>query len=281
MNYYIADTHLGHHNIIKMTNRPFHCVQDMEATLIQNWNRKVKENDHIYIIGDLFYQHDHIDTILSRLKGKKHLITGNHESKWLTDKYKPYFQSIQSSLEITDHNHAIFMCHYPMVSYPKQSRAYMIHGHIHNDTLFDYWCVLLKRAHILNAGVDMNHFEPVTLNELITNNTVYKSQVKESYPMYLLSVRFHLNELNEVKLTKDTAYQTLTEKLKQYNITFYREGLYHCDESHLNLIQALQQKILKDDIASKLMKNFDVVHIDSQGNYTYHSYLKQEHIYIK
>jgi hypothetical protein len=99
--------------------------------------------------------------------------------------------------------------------------------------------------------------------------------------MHLLSVRFHLNELNEANLTKDAAYQTLTEKLKQHNITFYREGLYHCDESHLNLIQALQQKILNDDIASKLMKNFDVVHIDSQGNYSYLSYLNQEHIYIK
>ena len=73
MNYYIADLHFGHHNIIPMASRPFQCVQDMEKTLIENWNRKVKENDYIYIIGDLFYQHDHIDTILSRLKGKKHL----------------------------------------------------------------------------------------------------------------------------------------------------------------------------------------------------------------
>ena len=281
MNYYIADTHFGHHNIINMANRPFQCVQDMEDALIEKWNRKVKDNDEIYIIGDLFYQHDHIDSILSRLNGKKHLITGNHESKWLTHQYRPYFQSIQSSLEIVDQNHTIYMCHYPMVCYPKQSRAYMIHGHIHNDTLFDYWCVLLKRARILNAGVDINHFEPVTLNELIENNTLYKSQVKESYPMHLLSVRYHLNALNEHHLTKEDVYQTLTDKLNQHNITCYREGLYHCDETHLDLIQALQNQILNDDIALKLIKNFDIVYVDHQGNYSYLNYLHQEHIYLK
>ena len=281
MNYYIADTHFGHHNIINMADRPFQCVQHMEDTLIDNWNRKVSDKDDIYIIGDLFFQHDQIDSILSRLKGKKHLILGNHESKWLTDPYRHYFQSIQTSLEITDQNHTIIMCHYPMVSYPKQSRAYMVHGHIHNDTLFDYWCVLLKRQRILNAGVDINQFEPVTLNELIINNTHYKAQVKDSYPMHLLSVRFHLNELDRYNITKEESYQKLTEHLTKLNITPYREGLYHCDTNHIKTIELMQQQILKDDTASQIIKNFDVVHIDEAGNYSYLNFLHQKHIYIK
>ena len=50
----------------------------------------------------------------------------------------------------------------------------MIHGHIHNDTNSDYWHLLRSNPRILNAGVDINNFEPVTLEELIRNNEEFK-----------------------------------------------------------------------------------------------------------
>lgn len=52
MNYYIADTHFGHKNILTLCNRPFESIEQMNLTLIENWNSKVKNNDHIYILGD-------------------------------------------------------------------------------------------------------------------------------------------------------------------------------------------------------------------------------------
>lgn len=51
MNYYIADTHFGHKNILKLCNRPFENIEQMNLTLVENWNSKVKNNDHIYILG--------------------------------------------------------------------------------------------------------------------------------------------------------------------------------------------------------------------------------------
>ena len=37
MIYYIADTHFGHHAIIKFQNRPFEDVNTMNACMIENW----------------------------------------------------------------------------------------------------------------------------------------------------------------------------------------------------------------------------------------------------
>ena len=34
-NFYIADTHFGHKNIIRFDNRPFTTTQDMEEALIE------------------------------------------------------------------------------------------------------------------------------------------------------------------------------------------------------------------------------------------------------
>ena len=52
MNYYIADLHLGHNNIRRMSNRPFTTIEEMDKTIIRNWNSRVSDNDDVYILGD-------------------------------------------------------------------------------------------------------------------------------------------------------------------------------------------------------------------------------------
>lgn len=56
MNYYISDLHLGHYNILKMCNRPFETVEEMQGKITENWNNVVKNDDHVYVLGDLFYR---------------------------------------------------------------------------------------------------------------------------------------------------------------------------------------------------------------------------------
>ena len=99
--------------------------------------------------------------------------------------------------------------------------------------------------------------------------------------MYVLSVRFHLKECTDLNFTKEELYQKINDALKSHNIIPFREGLYLCNESTLNYIEQVQHQILNDTEASKLIKNFDVVYIDQEGNYSYHNYLHQKHIYIK
>lgn len=39
----------------------------------------------------------------------------------------------------------------------------------------DFWPLIYARERVLNAGVDVNNYEPVTFEELVENNAKFKA----------------------------------------------------------------------------------------------------------
>ena len=70
MKFYISDLHFSHKNILSFDNRPFFAVAEMNEAIINNWNSVVSVNDEVYILGDMFWNNNDIDSILPRLKGR-------------------------------------------------------------------------------------------------------------------------------------------------------------------------------------------------------------------
>ena len=176
---FTADQHFGHANIIRLCSRPFPDVRVMDEALIENWNRRVTNRDTIYIIGDLFFRNEvPAEKYLKRLKGKKHLLLGNHDSTWIHKvDLAEYFLSVERLAEIEVGQRELVLCHYPMMSWNGMSRgSFMIHGHIHESTRAQYWPLLQNNPRILNAGVDINSFGPVTFEEMLENNMRHKEK---------------------------------------------------------------------------------------------------------
>ena len=90
--------------------------------------------------------------------------------------YARYFVSVDSFLETSDGQHSLTLCHYPLLLWKHTRRSYMIHGHIHNDKTADFWPLIAARDNVLNAGVDVNGFCPVTFDELLENNRRFKTE---------------------------------------------------------------------------------------------------------
>lgn len=180
MIYFTSDTHFGHENIIRFCGRPFETAEEMDEKLIENWNSRVRCNDTVFILGDMFFRSKNVEDVLKRLKGKKRLIVGNHDDSWMTKTdVSKYFASIDKFLETSDGQHSLTLCHYPLLTYRHPSRAYMIHGHIHNDTTQDFWPLIAANERILNAGADVNGYIPVTFDELVENNRRFKENAEK------------------------------------------------------------------------------------------------------
>ena len=176
--FFTADAHFGHANIIKHCNRPFASVEEMDETLIANWNAKVGRQDSVYILGDLIFKAaKEPEEYLKRLNGNKYLIKGNHDNSWVSKvDLEKFFAAVWQMGYTKDSGVEMVMCHYPMTDWPKKHHGtYMIHGHIHNNTDLDSWSFLKNNDHILNAGVDVCGFCPVTFRELVAMNYTFKN----------------------------------------------------------------------------------------------------------
>ena len=68
MNFYISDLHFFHENILLYDSRPFASVEDMNAEMVRRWNSVVKNNDTVYVLGDMFFKNRSTDEIISILK---------------------------------------------------------------------------------------------------------------------------------------------------------------------------------------------------------------------
>ena len=178
MIFFTADLHLGHANIIKHCSRPFSSVEEMDEHLIRAWNSRVRPKDSVYIIGDLIFRSTASpESYLNRLQGKKHLILGNHDKDWVKKAdMSQHFESVERFAEISDGQHKITLCHYPLMSWNQIAKgSYMVHGHIHNNQDAMYFPLMKEMPNLLNAGVEINGYHPVKLDELIKNNEIFKS----------------------------------------------------------------------------------------------------------
>lgn len=157
MKYYTADTHFNHKNIIKYSIRPFKSVEEMNTTMIKNWNNMIKSNDTVYHLGDVGF--GDISQILNKLNGKIILIKGNHEGPAL--KYKNRFERIYDLHEIRiGDNISLIMCHYALRVWNKSHfNSWHIFGHSHGT--------LPPIGKTWDVGVDYNNFQPIPETKLI------------------------------------------------------------------------------------------------------------------
>jgi len=178
MNYYIADLHFGHKNIILYDRRPFSDVEEMEREITDRWNRTVTRNDDVYVLGDFAYRQEKpVRDYVEALNGRIHLIYGNHDLR--TDEYASAFYNTHDTLTIRDDYQgrkvSVTMCHYWMPFFAKSRRGgVMLHGHTHigeehcqEVTLKEMLLADNLAYHAYNVGCMFQDYTPWTLEQII------------------------------------------------------------------------------------------------------------------
>jgi calcineurin-like phosphoesterase family protein len=135
-----ADTHFNHFNMITKEDArsSFTSVEEMNEEMIAKWNQYIGRKDIVIHLGDLGFINQsrpgkELENVLSRLKGNKKLIPGNHDSKEVLYSAKQAGFEILKPLEIIRVNRKeLYLCHYP-IEVGGSSKRFSIHGHIHSN----------------------------------------------------------------------------------------------------------------------------------------------------
>lgn len=178
---FTSDTHFNHANIIDFCSRPFKNVNEMNETLITNWNHVVGVDDIVFHLGDFCLGGSAEWTnVLNRLNGKIYLIVGNHDMKNLRQSYYDRFEEIvmQKHTEIGKQN--IYLNHCPFLCYGgAYKNTWQLFGHVHtskNNTGKDASRLNMLFPTQYDVGVDNNNFTPVSFDQV---KAIIQKQVEQ------------------------------------------------------------------------------------------------------
>jgi calcineurin-like phosphoesterase family protein len=144
--FFISDTHFGHVGVTQFLRddgtklRPWDNVDEMNESMVTNWNNVVGKKDTVYHLGDVVMNRRALP-ILGRLNGRKVLIKGNHDIFKLQD-YAPYFEDIRAY----DVKGSYIASHIPV--HPESLGRFLVnvHGHTH-----------ARRVLTPDGGVDLRY----------------------------------------------------------------------------------------------------------------------------
>jgi len=155
----ISDTHFGHANILTFKNedgspvRSFASLEEMNETMIDNWNKTVGKEDKVYHLGDVLFTKKWLDLILPRLNGTKVLIKGNHDTLKLSQ-YQQYFKDVRAYWILDK----FILSHIPIHPESLSRWKANIHGHLHGNSLED--------SRYKNVSVEVINYTPVNFEEI-------------------------------------------------------------------------------------------------------------------
>jgi calcineurin-like phosphoesterase family protein len=160
-----GDTHLHHSYVARL--RGYTELAEHDAWICDNWNSMIQDNDRVYFLGDFCLANPNkTKEYLSRLRGVKYLIRGNHDrsletvlKKFPETVKKSKIQWMKDIANINIGETSIALCHYPIMSWNKKFYgAWHIHGHCHGR-------LSVSHGKMYDVGVDVKS-QPIHFDEI-------------------------------------------------------------------------------------------------------------------
>lgn len=172
--WFCSDWHLCHSKPFIYEDRGFKSVEDMNEAIIKRHNSVVDWEDDVYFLGDAMLN-DNVEGLkcLKQLKGKIHMIRGNHDTDSRIELYKSCFNVVEvcDGKFLKANGYSFYLSHYPCLTSncdedkPLNRRVINICGHTHTtDPLGD-----LNKGLIYHVDMDGHECYPTSLNEVIGN----------------------------------------------------------------------------------------------------------------
>lgn len=164
----LGDPHFSHKNILKFEPvRQFKDTEEMDETIINNYNMTVNDGDIVYWLGDMFFcntpRMEYICNRLNLNRTRNILIRGNHDKDISNNKFRrlgflPYKMYMTDGLILT--HEPMTPTNLGMLRIYDETIIGNIHAHTHSKDIklnpFMYQCV----------SMELINFKPVSLEDM-------------------------------------------------------------------------------------------------------------------
>lgn len=169
-----SDLHLFHNQEFIYKPRGFSSVEEMNEVIEQNWNGLVNDDDEVYILGDLMVGGKKVSNnacmeIVKRLKGKKHVIIGNHDTDTRIKLYRQEesIVDVQYAFMMRYKSRCLYLSHYPTITSDleyEKPKQWIINffGHTHSNEKFYKGIPFMY-----NVALDAHENRPVLLDNAL------------------------------------------------------------------------------------------------------------------
>ena len=170
----IADCHFGAQEVIRVFNRPFTTVEEMDRVMEENWNRAVGQDDTVISVGDFTRDKKNRKRLLDELNGNKILIRGNHDCGGP--------EAGGDAMVFAYRRQMLYLIHNPD-HVPGNWKGWTIHGH-HHGRMRDYPFINGKKKTI-NVACELIGYTPVDLDRVLGRDigTIRRMETMNAEPV--------------------------------------------------------------------------------------------------
>ena len=203
MDYFTADWHLNHINILRYCDRPFETVNAMNDEIIARINERVTNDDTLYVVGDAFMGSlQEAPGLLRRINGRKVLIKGNHDRSIAKMLDVGFDEAYKTMTYTFPDNRVAHLCHYPKPIDLLNDYDIQIHGHLHSGERVNG-----KRV---NVAVDLWDFYPVCVSDIMKELDGKSNAIEET----------------KCKIKFDGTFLTIDAKIRPENFSGVIDEIY-------------------------------------------------------
>lgn len=164
MIYLSSDLHFSHDKPFIYRTRGFNNFGEMNMGIVKRFNSVLTEDDDLYLLGDCCMGLNELSMpYLEQIKGRKHLIIGNHDTDARIAEYRErgIFETIDFGGRIKCHKLWFILSHYPMlVGNETHDSIWNLHGHTHQTTNFS------AIPFCYHVGIDSHSLYPISIEDI-------------------------------------------------------------------------------------------------------------------
>jgi len=159
----IADNHFGDYDgpddVIHIFHRPFKDSLQMNAAMIERWNKTVTMDDVIFSLGDFAWCNNDFQKYSPMLNGHIIFLQGNHDFEHEDDG-----NHFPAQIWLIHKGEQFLLIHDPDQA-PEWWKGWTIHGHHHWMPQYPF---ISEKYKTVNVACEQIDYTPIELDQIIT-----------------------------------------------------------------------------------------------------------------